>query len=294
MKTRIGFIGLGLMGGPMTANLLKAGYPVTVWNRTHKKMEPLVALGATAAGSPRELAARAEIIFTMVTNAPQVREVLLGKDGVIHGAAAGTIVIDSSSIAPSAAREIAEQLATAGIHLLDAPVSGGPEGAAAGTLSIMVGGDHAVFACAQPILEVLGKTVRYVGPQGTGQLVKLCNQVAGAMNMLGMCEAFTLAEKGGADLNVVRELLMGGAAGSWMMQTWGPKIIQRDFRPGFSVANSQKDLRNVLQEAAALHVPLPGVALVNQLHEANEAAGESQEATFALFKVLMRLAGEQI
>jgi len=292
MKTPIGFIGLGLMGGPMARKLLQAGYPLVVWNRTAEKMKPLVAAGATPAGSPRELAERAEVIFTMVTDAPQVREVVLGEQGVGHGAKAGTVVIDTSSIAPSAAREIAEELARRRIHMLDAPVSGGPEGAARGTLSIMVGGEEEVFRAVLPILQVLGKSVRHVGPPGTGQLVKLCNQISCALNLLAVAEAFALARWAGADLAAVREVLLSGAAASWMLEHWAPKILSHDYQPGFTIANFQKDLRNALQEAAAGKVPLPGTALVHQLYRANEAAGESQESTVAIYKVLMRLAGE--
>jgi len=294
MKTRVGFIGLGTMGAPMARNLLKAGYPLTIWNRTAAKMSPLVEAGAVPADSPRQAGESAEVVFTMLTDAPQVREVALGEEGLVHGAKPGTVLVDTSSIAPSAAREIARQLAAYQIPMLDAPVSGGPEGAANGKLSIMVGGDEETFRSVLPLLKILGARVRHVGPQGMGQVVKLCNQVACALTVLAMAEAFLLAHRAGADLATVREVLMGGAAGSWMLENWAPKILSHDFTPGFTVANFQKDLRNIMQEAAALKVPLPGTALVHQLYRASEAAGESQESTLTLYKVLLRLAGEAI
>ncbi|HEX2948954.1 MAG TPA: NAD(P)-dependent oxidoreductase [Armatimonadota bacterium] len=290
---QIGFIGLGLMGAPMAANLLKAGYTVTVWNRTTAKMKPLVELGAIQAENPADVARRSSIIITIVTDTPQVREVVFGEHGIVHGAHRGTILIDCSTISPSAVRAIADDLHPYTMVMLDAPVSGGPEGAKAGTLSIMVGGDEAVFQSALPVLQAMGRTIRFVGAQGSGQLVKICNQIACAMNMLGMCEAMTMASRGGIDLNIVREILMGGAAGSWMMENWAPKIIDRKFTPGFSVANCQKDLRSVLQEAASLHVALPGTAVAFQLNEACQAAGNSSAGTTVLYKLLMQLAGEE-
>ena len=294
MATKVGFIGLGLMGQPMAFNLIKAGYPLTVWNRTPEKCAPLLEAGAAEAGSPAELAAQSEVIFTMLTDGPQVKAVALGCDGIIHGVRLGTIMIDCSSTAPSAARELAAGLAEKGVKLLDAPVSGGPEGASRGALSIMVGGETEVFAEALPLLQILGKTVRHVGPQGAGQLMKLCNQVACGMNILGMCEALALAQQGGLEPALVREVLLAGAAGSWMLENWGPKILAGDYSPGFTVANFQKDLRNVQQEAAGLKLPLPGTALAQQLYRANEAAGEAQESNIAIFKALLRLAGEQV
>jgi len=293
MKTRLGFIGLGIMGRPMAFNLLTAGYPLIVWNRTAEKMTPLVEAGAEAAGGPKEAAEKAEVIFTMLTDGPQLKEVALGPQGVIHGAKLGSILIDTSSIAPSAAREISQQLAAKEIRMLDAPVSGGPEGAAKATLSIMVGGEEEVFNKALPLLQVLGKTVTHVGPQGMGQLVKLCNQVACCMNILGMAEAFALARRAGVDLPLLRKALMAGAANSWMLENWAPKILSGDYSPGFTVANFQKDLRNALQEAERLKLPLPGIEIAQQLYRANEAAGESQESNVAIYKALLRLAGEE-
>lgn len=292
MATQVGFIGLGLMGAPMAHNLLKAGYPLTVWNRTAAKMAPLTEAGATPAESPEDLAGRVEIVFTMLTDAPQVREVALGQRGIVHGAKPGTIVIDTSSIAPSAARDIAQELGARQIEMLDAPVSGGVSGATEGTLSIMVGGEEEMYTVALPVLRAVGKTIAHVGPQGTGQLVKLCNQTMVALNLLAVAEALVLARQAGANLETVCQALLGGAARSWILENLGPKMRDGDYRPGFTVANIQKDLRNVLQEAAGLDVPLPGTALVHQLYRANQAAGESQDGHAALHKVLLRLAGE--
>jgi 3-hydroxyisobutyrate dehydrogenase len=292
-NVRVGFIGLGLMGRPMAMNILSAGYTLTVWNRTAERMAPLVDAGAAAAGNPAEVAEVSDILFTMLTDGPQVQEVILADNGIVHGARAGSIIIDTSSIAPSVARENALQLAQHGLEMLDAPVSGGPEGAARGTLSIMVGGKQEIFEQVLPILQVLGRSVRYVGPSGMGQIFKLCNQVACALNILAMSEALALADCAGADMAAVREVLLAGAAGSWMLENWGPKIVTGDYTPGFTVANAQKDMRNVLQEAERLGLPLPGIALVQQLWRSNEAAGEGQESNAALFKTIKRLAGEK-
>lgn len=282
------------MGSRMARNLLQAGHPLVVWNRTAEKMAPLVEAGAVPAQSARQLAEQVEVVFTMLTDGPQVREVILGPEGVVHGARPGTLVIDTSSIAPAVAREIAQELAKREIHLLDAPVSGGPEGAAQAKLSIMVGGEAADFARALPLLQVLGASITHVGPHGAGQLVKLCNQIACCMNILGMAEAFALAHRAGLDLATVRKVLLAGAAGSWMLENWAPKILNADYSPGFTVANFQKDLRNVVEAAEALKVPLPATGLAHQLYRANQAAGESGESNVAIYKTLLRLAGEDI
>jgi len=281
------------MGAPMAANILAGGHSLTVWNRSAQKMTPLINAGAIAAESPRALAASCDIIFTMVTDGPQVREVVLGDEGIIHGARPGTLLIDCSSIQPEVTREIGALLAEKGIGMLDAPVSGGPEGATNGKLSIMVGGSADDYARALPILQMLGSTVTHVGPAGAGQLVKLCNQIATSINILAMCEAMALAKAGGLDLDMVRTVLLGGAAQSWMLQNWGPKIVNDDFTPGFTVSNAQKDLRNVQQAAQALTLPLPGTAIVQQLWRANEAAGEAEDSNVSMYKAILRMASLQ-
>ena len=281
------------MGAPMAANILAGGHPLTVWNRSAQKMTPLINAGAIAAESPRALAESCDIIFTMVTDGPQVREVVLGAEGIIHGARPGTLLIDCSSIQPEATREIGALLAEKGIGMLDAPVSGGPEGATNGKLSIMVGGTADDYARALPLLQLLGTTVTHVGPAGAGQLVKLCNQIACSINILAMSEALALAKAGGLDLAMVRTVLLGGAAQSWMLQNWGPKIVNDDFTPGFTVSNAQKDLRNVQQAAQALTLPLPGTAMAQQLWRANEAAGEAEDSNVSMYKSILRMANLQ-
>ncbi len=281
------------MGAPMAANILAAGHTLTVWNRSAHKMTPLINAGAIAAESPRTLAESCDIIFTMVTDGPQVREVVLGDAGIIHGARPGTLLVDCSSIQPEVTREIGALLAEKSIGMLDAPVSGGPEGATNGKLSIMVGGLADDYARALPILQLLGTTITHVGPAGAGQLVKLCNQIACSINILAMSEALALAKAGGLDLAMVRTVLLGGAAQSWMLQNWGPKIVSDDFTPGFTVNNAQKDLRNVQQAAQALRIPLPGTAMVQQLWRANEAAGEAEDSNVSMYKAILRMAALQ-
>ncbi len=213
---RVGFVGLGIMGAPMAANLLKAGFQVTVWNRTPARMEPLLELGAAGAGSPAEVAAISSVTISCVTNSPDVEAVALGPGGIAEGAGPGSVYIDCSTIAPETARHVAAALAPRGIAMLDAPVSGGDVGARAATLAIMVGGEAEVFARCLPVLEAIGKTIVHVGPSGSGQVVKLCNQVAGGLNLLAMAEAISLARGAGVDPARMLEVVSAGAAGSWV------------------------------------------------------------------------------
>ncbi len=286
MSERVGFIGLGIMGRGMAANLLKAGFTVRVWNRTASRMEPLVA--------PADVAAHSDITITCVSDTPDVEEVILGEKGVIHGAKPGSLVIDCSTISPKVTRQIAEKLAEKGIHMLDAPISGGSEGAANGTLSIMVGGEADQFQRAMPVFQAMGKTITHVGGTGAGQTVKLVNQVLVVGNCLAMCEALMLAQAGGVDLKKTYDAVSQGAAGSWMFTNRAPQIIQRDWRPGFTVALQQKDLRLVLEAADELGVPIPGTSLIFQLYRTLEARGHSEEGNHALIKALENLAGYQV
>ena len=286
----IGFIGLGIMGRPMAMNLLKAGFDVTVWNRTAARAEELAAEGARVAGSPREVAEASEVIITIVTDSPDVEAVILGEDGVIHGAKPGSIVIDMSTISPDVTREIARQLKEREIEMLDAPVSGGDKGAIEGTLSIMVGGEADVFERALPVFRAMGKTFTHVGSNGAGQTVKLCNQITGAINLLAVSEALVFAAKSGVDLKKMLQAVGGGAASSWMVQNLGPRMVNGDFEPGFMVRLQQKDLRLALEDARRMNLPLPATALVNQLFMAVEAAGQGDRGTQALVTVLERLA----
>jgi 3-hydroxyisobutyrate dehydrogenase len=289
---RVGFIGLGIMGGPMAANLLAAGYELTVWNRTAAKTEPLAAAGARVAGSPAEVAAASEVTFTCVTASADVEAVVLGPGGVIEGATPGSIVVDCSTIAPATARKVHARLAERGVAMLDAPVSGGDVGAKAGTLAIMVGGDAETFERALPVLRAIGKTIVHVGPPGAGQVVKLCNQVAGGLNLLAMAEAISLCRRSGVDPAKMLEVVSAGAAGSWMLQHLGPRAVAGDFAPGFMVDLMQKDLGLVLEAAHETHTPLPGSALVRQLFEMLQARGRGREGTQAIVEALALLAGE--
>ncbi|GIW16376.1 MAG: tartronate semialdehyde reductase [Tepidiforma sp.] len=289
---RVGFIGLGIMGGPMAANLLAAGYELTVWNRTAAKTEPLAAAGARVAGSPAEVAAASEVTFACVTASADVEAVVLGPGGVIEGATPGSIVVDCSTIAPATARKVHARLAERGVAMLDAPVSGGDVGAKAGTLAIMVGGDAETFERALPVLRAIGKTIVHVGPPGAGQVVKLCNQVAGGLNLLAMAEAISLCRRSGVDPAKMLEVVSAGAAGSWMLQHLGPRAVAGDFAPGFMVDLMQKDLGLVLEAAHETHTPLPGSALVRQLFEMLQARGRGREGTQAIVEALALLAGE--
>lgn len=292
MTEKIGFIGLGIMGAGMVSNLLKAGFPVTVWNRTPHRAEPLLQQGATWADSPAEVAKQTDIIMICVSDTPDVQAVILGGNGVIHRAKAGALVIDCSTISPQATREIADQLTAQGIAMLDAPVSGGSEGAKNGTLSIMVGGDEADFARATPIFNAIGKTLTYVGGHGAGQTVKLVNQIVVVVNMLAVSEGLLLAEAGGLDLDKVLSAISGGAAGSWMLSNRGPQVVADDWRPGFTIDLQQKDLRLVLEAGDQLGVPLVGTGLVFQLYRTLQAQGLGEEGNHALIKALYHLMGK--
>ena len=291
---RIGFIGLGIMGKPMAHNLLKAGYSLTVYNRSDGPVEELVAAGATAAASPQAVAANADVIITIVTDTPDVQQVLLGENGVIHTVAQDAVVIDMSTISPTATREIASIVQEKGTSMLDAPVSGGEGGAIAGTLSIMVGGEEDVFNRCLPIFETLGKNIVHVGQSGAGQLTKLCNQIAVAVTNLAMSEALIFGAKSGLDLKKMQNAIQGGAAGSWQLSNLAPRVLERDFAPGFMVKLQQKDLRLVLQEADRLKLSLPATSLVHHLFHALESQGAGDEGTQALVKVLEQLAGVEV
>lgn len=292
MSERVGFIGLGIMGRGMAANLLKAGFALTVWNRTSSRADDLVAAGARLASSPAELAAGCTLICSCVSDTPDVREVLLGEQGVIHAAQAGSLIIDLSTISPHGARAIGMELAARGLHFLDAPVSGGSEGAAKGTLSIMVGGDPEQFTRALPYLQAMGKTITHVGGSGDGQTVKLVNQILVVGTMLAVSEALTFAKASGVDLQKTLAAVSGGAAGSWMLANRGPQCIARDWRPGFTIDLQQKDLRLVLQAADQVGAPLLATSQIYQLYRVLQQAGLGHEGNHALIKALERLSGD--
>jgi 3-hydroxyisobutyrate dehydrogenase len=291
---RIGFIGLGIMGRPMARNLLKAGYALTVWNRSRPGIEALVAEGAAEGDSPRAVAERSDIVISILGDSADTQEVALGAGGIVAGAHAGLVHIDMSTISPAITRSIAERYAAAGVELLDAPVSGGEQGAVDGTLSIMAGGKAEVFVRCRPILEALGKTIVYCGPAGAGQVVKLCNQVIVGLNNLAMSEALVLAAKAGVAPATMIEAVKAGAASSWALHNLAPRVLAGDFKPGFKIAHQQKDLRLALELADEGHTPLPGTALVRQLFAALEADGLGGAGTQALVKALEKLANASV
>lgn len=288
---RVGFVGLGIMGRPMARNALKAGFPVTVTNRTLARAAPLESEGATVAQTPREVAQRSDIVVTMVTSSPDVEAVTFGPDGIAEGAHDGLLVIDMSSISPVATRAFAERAEEKGFRTLDAPVSGGEIGAIEARLSIMVGGDLADVERARPLFEALGKTIVHIGGHGAGQACKLANQIAVAINNLGVSEALVFAAAMGIDLERTRQVIAGGAGSSWAMQNYAPKMLAGDFKPGFMVDHQQKDLRNVLDAAFSAHLSLPGTSLAHALYNALQHDGGGQEGNLAIIKVIERLSG---
>lgn len=278
----------------MARNLLKAGYDLTVWNRTRERTAPLVEEGALSAASVADLARSTSIIVTCVSDTPDVEEVVLGAGGVLDSASPGSLLIDTSTISPVRTREIAARLAAREIHMLDAPISGGSEGAANGTLSIMAGGDAAQFKRALPVLQAMGRTITHVGGAGAGQTVKLVNQILVVGTMLAVGEALVFAEAGGLDLAATLEAVEGGAAGSWMLSNRGSQAIVRDFRPGFTIDLQQKDLRLVLETADAHGVPVPATALCFQLYRTLQRRGLGDEGNHALIKALEHLADIEV
>lgn len=292
--TQIGFIGLGIMGRGMTRNLLKAGRDVTVWNRTAARMDEFVAEGAKSASSPADLASRCDVILICVSDTPDVEQVLFGADGVSAGVKRGALVADHSTISPRKTVEMAKRLNAQGAAFLDAPVSGGSEGAKNGTLSIMVGGAASDFERALPILQAYGKTVTHVGAQGAGQTAKLVNQILVVVNQLAASEALLFAQAGGLDLSKTIDAVKGGAAGSWMLANRGPQMIVRDFRPGFTIDLQQKDLRLVLEAADEMGIPLLATGMVFQMYRALQAQGLGGEGNHSLVKALEKMMGVEL
>lgn len=294
MNEKIGFIGLGIMGRGMVQNLLNAGYIVTIWNRTENRMMPFVEAGALVGVNPADVAAKSDITLICVSDTPDVEAVILGDNGVIQGAKPGSLVVDHSTISPVATKALAAELALKGVYMLDAPISGGSEGAAKGTLSIMVGGEAAQFARALPVFEAMGKTITHVGETGAGQTVKLVNQILVVVTMMGVSEALLFAQAGGLDLEKTLTAVSGGAAGSWSLSNRGPQMIQRDWRPGFTIDLQQKDLRLVLEAADQFGVPTLGTSAVFQLYRTLQQQGLGGDGNHALVKALEHLAGFEI
>jgi len=290
----VGFIGLGIMGKPMSKNLIKAGYPLVVHDKNREPVRELVALGAGEAFSSREVAEKCQVVITMLPNSPDVREAALGKDGIIEGVRPGLIYIDMSSIAPQAAQEVAAQMAKQGVQMLDAPVSGGEPGAVAGTLAIMVGGDEKTFRQVLPILQNMGKSVELVGDIGAGNTTKLANQIMVAVNIAALSEALVLGTKAGVDPEKIFNAVRGGLAGSNCLNAKAPLIMERKFDPGFRIRLHIKDLANALETGHSVGVPLPLTSLVMEIMQALRVAGEEEKDHGALVRFFERLAGVEV
>ena len=267
----IGFVGLGIMGQPMAGHLLRAGHPLLVYSRTRSKAESLITAGARWCESPADVARQTRLLLTIVTDTPDVEAVLFGAGGAAETLAAGSIVVDLSTISPSGARDFSQHLSNKQVMFLDAPVTGGQVGAQNAALTIMVGGDKAAFERVKPVLEKMGRKIVHVGPSGAGQSLKACNQILCAVNMIGVCEALQVARENGLDLAQAIDTLSSGAGGSWAWTTLGGKIVAGDLNPAFMIKLLQKDLRIAQQVAESGHLPMPGTALAQQLFRAVEA-----------------------
>lgn len=291
MAQTIGFIGLGIMGRPIARNLIKAGYPLVVHNRSRAAVEELVGAGAKAVASPREVAGHCDVLITMLPNSPDVEQVALGKDGIVEGARRGLIFVDMSTISPIVSQKVGKALEPKGVQMLDAPVSGGEKGAIEGTLSIMVGGDKSVFDQVLPIFQAMGKTITHLGPLGFGGFTKLANQIIVAVNLTALGEALTLARKAGLDRELTLKALAGGLAGSRCLDQKAPNYIQGSYKPGFKVDLHYKDLGLIMEAARALGVPLPATAVVQELFNALRVRGRGQLDHSAVITLLEDLAG---
>jgi 2-hydroxy-3-oxopropionate reductase len=289
MTANIGFIGLGLMGRPMALHLVRAGYELHLWARRPAALEAFRDTTARAHVSAAEVARHADVVFTMVADAPDVEQVILGDAGVAEGARPGLTIVDMSTIAPAAARSIGARLAARNIAFLDAPVSGGEMGAINASLTIMVGGDEAVFAQVKPLFEVLGKSVTLVGTAGAGQVAKACNQILTGVTVAAVAEAFNLARKSGVDPARVREALLGGFAYSRILENHGQRMLDRNFKPGFKAWMHQKDLRIVMAEAHRLGLMLPNAAATAQLFNAMVGSGMGEDDSVAVLKLLEKV-----
>jgi 3-hydroxyisobutyrate dehydrogenase-like beta-hydroxyacid dehydrogenase len=289
-KETVGFIGLGIMGLPMSQNLIKAGFPLVVYNRTRHKTKALADQGATVADSAMEVARQSTTVIVMVSDSSDVEDVVLGKDGVIEGVQKGSVVIDMSTISPSVTREIGSRLAEKGVGMLDAPVSGSSWAAADGTLSIMVGGDSQVFQRSLPVLQAMGSRIIHIGPEGMGQVAKLVNQVIVAGTLAAVCEGLLLGAKAGVNLDKVFQAVTGGAANSWQLENLGSRILQRDFAPGFSVKLMLKDQRLINQAAQEMELPMPVSAVARQFFYLLGQQGLGEEGTQSYIKGLEEIA----
>lgn len=284
--TSLAWIGTGVMGASMCRHLLKAGYPVTIYSRTRAKAEALLAEGATWAATPRDAAASADIVFTMVGFPADVREVYLGADGILEGVKRGAIVVDMTSTSPSLAAEIARRAEEVGASALDAPVSGGDVGARNAALSIMVGGDSGALETVRPLFEKMGKTIIHQGGPGAGQHTKLCNQIVVAGTIIGVCESLYYGKRAGLDLATMLQSIRGGAAACWTLENLAPRVLQGNFDPGFFVDHFVKDMGLVLDECTRMGITLPGLQTVHQVYTRVQALGHGSKGTHALYLAL--------
>ncbi len=289
-KPVIGFIGLGRMGAPMAKNLLAADHPLIAYDIVPDKVEALVEAGAKAGSSCRQVARESQLIISIVPDSPDVEEAILGAEGVIQGVSAGDVLIEMSTIAPGVGRRVAAALDEKGVPMLDCPVSGGPQGAEAGTLSIMSGGPEETFQQYLPVLRVMGERIEHFGPSGSGYMVKLCNQVGCVITIQAVCEVLGLAAKAGLDVRKVWQTVGSGLAASRIMELLGPKMLERDYAPGFTLSLQEKDLRLVAAAADELEMPLPATTLVHQLIRSLSAKGKGELGTQALILALEDLA----
>ncbi len=287
---RIGFVGLGIMGQPMSGHLMAAGYEVSVYDLRRESIEIAAEHGATPCASPAEVASLSDVTITMVPDSPDVEAAIAGEGGVLDGVQRGSVVIDMSTIDPSTGQRLGERLAEQGVYLLDAPVTGGSVGAQNATLSIFVGGDREAFDRCLPVLEVMGGSVMYMGGPGMGHTAKLANQILGATAMAGVAEAFVLAKKAGLDLEAFCQAATQGAGDSWHLRTLGPKIIAGEFEPGFMAKHMRKDMRLAAQAAIDLDSPVPVTGIIGQLYGALSASGLGEEGHHALIKVIEQMA----
>ncbi|MCS3433391.1 2-hydroxy-3-oxopropionate reductase [Klebsiella sp. BIGb0407] len=294
MTTKVGFIGLGIMGKPMSKNLLKAGYDIVVSSHNAEAADELAALGAQKASSPKEIAELCDVVITMLPNSPEVKAVVLGKNGVIEGARPGSVLIDMSSISPLASREIHDALKEKGIDMLDAPVSGGEPKAIEGTLSVMVGGDKAIFDKHQALLKAMAGSVVHTGDIGAGNVTKLANQIIVAVNIAAMSEALTLATKAGVNPDLVFQAIRGGLAGSTVLEAKAPMVMDRNFKPGFRVDLHIKDLANALDTSHGIGAQLPLTASVMEMMHALRVDGLGQADHSALACYYEKLAQVEI
>ena len=288
-QTRIGWIGTGVMGLSMCGQVMKAGYATTVYNRTLSKAQPLVDQGARSADSPRAVARQSDIIFSIVGFPQDVQEVYLGENGILASAKPGSIVVDMTTTAPSLAQEIDQVACAKGIATVDAPVSGGDVGARNAALSIMVGGSKTAVEVVMPLFETMGKQIVHQGPAGAGQHAKMCNQITISGTMIGVCECLLYGHKAGLDLEVMLQSISGGAAACWTLDNLAPRVLKRNFDPGFFVEHFIKDMSLALAEAKQMGIALPGLALAHQLYLAVQAQGHGKKGTHALMLALEQI-----